>query len=108
MNQWLLAAGPCKVQDEQYITGYIWDRFHIRLWDIAGGHVIAGAHHENLLTLGGNPPRPQLHRPDAFESGKDSVCDDFRALGRNVLQNVLWMDNYRRVPYCSGWAALIR
>ena len=107
-NQWAMIDGSCKVQDEQRVTGSLWDRYHIRLWDLNNGDVLACAHHENLLTLGGNPPRAHLHRVDAFESGKDSVCDDFRAnTYKRIQQNALIMGNYKRVPYCSGLAALI-
>jgi len=107
VNQWTDISSSCKMQDDQCITGPLYDRFHIRMWDLPDGNVIAGAHHENLVTLGGNPPRLRIHRPDAFESGKDSICDDFRAIGKNITQNAFWMNNYNRVPYCSGKAALI-
>lgn len=105
-DQWVSIAGSCKVQDDQYTTGHFWDRFHIRIWDARIG-VLAGAHHENLLTLGGNPLRPQPHKPDSFESGKDSVAEDLKGIGKVVILNGAWMDNYLRVPYCSGWAAVI-
>jgi hypothetical protein len=98
-------AGSCKGQDKQLVAGWFWDRFHVRIWDL-GDNVIAGAHHENLLTIGGNPPRLQPHKPDAFESGKVAICTDFRLL-RNVVANGLWLDNETLVPYCSGYAAVI-
>ena len=106
-NQWVDTQKGCVQQDEQLITGPAWDRFHIRMWDLTSRAVIAGAHHEYLVTLGGNP-LVRLHGVDAFDAGRDSVCDDFRAnTGKSVTRRVIWMNNYERVPYCSGWAALI-
>ena len=105
-DQWIDSDGSCKMQDDQCISGPLYDRFHVRMWN-HGAHVIVGAHHENLLTLGGNLPFVHPHRPDAYESGKDSLCDDFRA-SKTVVQNGIRMSNYKRVPYCSGRAALIR
>jgi hypothetical protein len=106
-DQWMEIDQKCKKQSDQVVTGDFWDRFHIRIWDGPGGHVIAGAHNENLLTIGGNLPLPHPHQPGAFESGRDSICDDFQALGKSVVRSGIWMDNYQREPYCSGWAALI-
>ena len=105
-DQWASVSGSCAPQVEQLVSGSFHSRFHIRMWDY-NGNVIAGAHHENLLTLGGNAPYIHLHGVSSFESGKDSVCDDLRAAGKTVTQNAIWMDNYERERYCSGKAASI-
>ena len=76
--------GSCKEQDDQWVAGDIWDRFHIRIWAVPGGNVIAGAHHENLLSIGGNPPWLHGHWPDSFDSGKVTICADFRSIGKTV------------------------
>jgi hypothetical protein len=109
-DQWLHIDGECKEQDVQCVVGWIWDRFHIRLWNIVSGgsnNVIANAHHENLLTIGGNLPLPHGHQPDSFDAGKESVCDDFLGLGRPVSPRELPLNNYQRLPNCDGIAALI-
>ena len=106
-DQWVEITDVCVHQDEQCVTGPIWNQFHIRMWDLPNRRVIGGAHHENLLSLGGNPPGLRGHPVDAFESGKDSVCDDCLTSGKNVSRNAIFMNNYKRVPYCSGLAAYI-
>src|SRR5439155_8770009 len=56
------------------VTGSSYDRFHIRIWDLPNGNVIASVHHEYLVTIGGNPsPRAQEDRHDSFKSGNNSI-----------------------------------
>ena len=117
-DQWVLIDRSCEQQNDQLVTGSIWDRYHIRLWDLPGQRVISGAHHEQALTLGGNVPGiggslwriPHLrpHLPSSHESGKDSVCDDLDRNGKSVMNRAFWLYNYNREPYCSGWAAYVR
>jgi len=104
-DQRAYVGGSCRKQNRQLVAGWFWDRLHVRFWDV-GANVIAAAHHENLLTIGGNPPRPAPHKPDAFESGRVTICADFQGI-RNVVPNGLWMNNAKDVPYCSGFAAVI-
>jgi len=117
-DQWVVINGQCGRQLHQLVTGSIWDRYHIRLWDLAGQRVIAGAHHEQALTLGGNSPgvggrlsripHPRLHLPSSHESGKDSVCDDLKRNMKSVRKRGFRLYNEMRVPFCSGWAAYVR
>ena len=105
-DQWLYIDRECREQDEQCVVGWIYDRYHIRLWEL-GGNVIANAHHEYLISLGGNPPLPRPHYPTSFNTGKDTICFDFEAVGRRVDPIALPMNNAINDPECDGRAALI-
>ena len=106
-DQWVRIDNQCREQDKQCVVGWIWDRFHIRLWDLPNGNVIANAHLEALLSVGGNLPLPRPHRPTSFDSGMDAVCEDFQAQGRQVTREALPMNNYVNDPHCEGKAAVI-
>lgn len=95
----------CSPLNDQLVKGSVYKRFHVRLWDL-GNDVLGSAHHEYLLTLGGNPFF-HWHGVDSFDAGKDEVCNDYVNLGRSVAQDAIDMGNYRRVPYCRGTAATI-
>jgi hypothetical protein len=105
-DQWLHISGDCRVQDEQCVVGAFWDRYHIRLWEV-GSDVIANCHHEDLITIGGNPRLPRPHYPTSFDTGKNTICEDFRTAGRLVTPAALPMRNNLNDPACDGNAALI-
>jgi hypothetical protein len=86
-DQWLHISGDCRVQDEQCVVG--------------------ACHHEDLITIGGNPRLPRPHYPTSFDTGKNTICEDFRTAGRLVTPAALPMRNNLNDPACDGNAALI-
>ena len=102
-------------QNDQFVCGVSWDRFHIRLWEVAhltGGQqlyhqiigssvIVAAAHHEVFALPGG-------HRVTAHESGKWRVVYDFvSASGWTVRPDAVFTGNFNVLPFSNEKAAVI-
>ena len=101
-------------QHEQVVNGQPWDRYHVRLWDVArlpGGtnyervitnsSVVAAAHHEIFVF-------PGVHRVTAYESGKWKITYDLSQVpGWSVQPDSEYTGNFNLVPFSNDYATVV-
>ena len=87
-NGWIIADG---VADE--ICGWD-DRYHVRLWQMSDGDVVANAHHDD----------PFPHEPDQYEPVEELVAEFYEKPEWTVYEDNYYLNNYVSDPYSNGWA----
>jgi hypothetical protein len=108
-DQWIPGT-PNRVQAEQLVSGPLWNRYHIRIWDRGSEPMmtVASAHHEYLLTLGVARNILQgLHWPSSFDSGRRAVGDTLEAAGTEIDRDGLDLENGRYQPDAEGRAWVV-
>ena len=94
------ANGCGQPQDDQLVDGNLLRRFHVRLWTIEDGTIVAGAHEERLSGIG--------HEVISFEAGKEQIADAFRNGVRwRVDRDILDLRNLTDHPHHNGSASVI-
>lgn len=102
-------------QDSQYVDGRMWDRIHVRLWDmhrlvqqhgsiypvvLQSAAVVGAAHHEVADLL-------LRHRVTSHEDGKIEAEVIFSGQGWVVDHDSEFTGNQETRPFCNDYASVI-
>lgn len=107
-DQWIPDT-PNRMQAEQLVSGPIWNRYHIRIWQRGSDPTtVASAHHEYLLTLGvARNVLQGLHWPSSFDAGRRAVADTLEAVNVQVDRTGVDLGNARYQPDAEGAAWIV-